>query len=146
MPVRCIATSLLPSFAVTAALLATAACGAPPAPAPSAPAGVTVTVVLPAAAADTPETLVIPADATQVVVRLAGETGDPSELVLETAPVATPDEARRWAVDAATPAGDGAAASVTLPAFALAPGDHRLTLWRGDADVVRRHTVRVARP
>lgn len=149
MPVRRTATSPLALFAQAAALLAAVACGAPPrppAPTSSVPAGATFTVLLPAGTADAPALVVIPADATQIVLRLVGETGDPSELILETAPVAAPDEARRWAVDVAAASGDGAAASVTLPAFALAPGDLQLTLWRGDAEVVRRQTVRVTRP
>lgn len=132
---------------VAVALSVAAACSAPaPNPAAPAPAAAAVAVDVPADTAGAPATLLVPADAGQIVLRLMGDTGEPSDLMLEIAPADAPDEARRWAVDAAPAGADGAHATVTLPGYALGPGLHHLTLWRGDAEVVRRQTVRVARP
>ncbi len=123
--------------------LGACACGSPPAaPAPAVRATVT-TVALPAQAAAT--TVTVPADAGQVVMRLGGALGDVDQLTAEVTPTATPDDARRWPVDAAPESGDGATASVTLPAYALPPGAYTATVWEGDAKVVQQYRFTVAR-
>jgi hypothetical protein len=50
-------------------------------------------------------------------------------------------EVRRWPVDAAA-----GGVSVTVPGYAVAAGEHVLTLWQGDADVVARYRFRVRVP
>jgi hypothetical protein len=90
-------------------------------------------------------TLEIPRQAAQVGVRLTGELGDVEHLTAEMAPVNAPDEIRRWRVDAAPAAADGAGAMVTLPPHAVPDGEYVLTLWEGDARVVARYGFRTAR-
>ncbi len=121
-----------------------AACGAPPPAATPAATGSIATALLPPDP-PAPTAVTVPADATQITLRLGGALGDADQLTAELTPVATPDEARRWPVDAAPEAGDGARASVTLPPYALAPGDYTLTVWEGDATVVEKYAFRVPR-
>ena len=109
-----------------------------------------VTVTLTPVAAQGPAggslvTLEIPRQAAQVGVRLTGELGDVEHLTAEMAPASAPDEVRRWRVDVAPAASDGAAAMVTLPPHAVPDGEYVLTLWEGDARVVARYGFRTAR-
>lgn len=131
-----------------AALALTACCAA--ACSPAAPAGTPVgtapaaTVTLEAGAPSEggPPTLVVPRDAAQVGLLLRGSLGEIDHLTAEVAPVASPDDARRWRVDAAIPGADDVRAMVTLPSYALPTGDYVLTLWEGDARVVARFAFR----
>ncbi len=125
-------------------LVLAAACGTPPtAGAPAATRAIATAVLTPTP--PTPTAVAVPGDAAQVTLRLGGSLGDADRLTAELTPVATPDEARRWPVDTAPDAGDGAQASVTVPPYALAPGDYTLTVWEGDATVVATYAFRVAR-
>jgi hypothetical protein len=127
----------------------TAACSTPPAAIPVGTApDVTVTLVPISVTGQAPggtPTLEIPRAAAQVGVRLTGEVGDVEHLTAEMAPVSAPDEVRRWRVDAAPAAADGATAMVTLPPHAVPDGDYVLTLWEGDARVVARYGFRTAK-
>jgi len=78
--------------------------------------------------------LSIARDAAQVRIQLAGVDRPADELIAELEALDT-TEIRRWPVDAS--AGDGL--SVTVPAYAMAAGGHVLTLWAGDADLLRRY-------
>jgi hypothetical protein len=127
----------------------TAACAAPPAATPVGTAP-DVTVTLAPVAAHGPAdgslpTLEIPRQAAQVGVRLTGEVGEVEHLTVEMAPVTAPDAVRRWRVDAAPAAADGATAMVTLPPHAVPDGEYVLTLWEGDARVVARYGFRTTR-
>jgi len=125
-------------------LVTAAACGSPPAsPAPADAAAIVTALLMPASG--TPTSIVVPAGAAQVILRLGGALGDVDQLIVEVTPGANPDEARRWPVDGAPDTGDGARASVTLPAYALPSGDYALTVWEGDAAVVLTYALRVAR-
>jgi hypothetical protein len=90
-------------------------------------------------------TLAFSRSAAQVGLRLAGDLGEIDHLTAEVAPLSAPDDARRWRVDTAPSAADGAQGMVTLPAHALSTGDYVLTLWEGDARVVGRFSFRVAK-
>ncbi len=79
-------------------------------------------------------------DAAQVRIRLAGVDRPADELMAELEALDTA-EIRRWPVDAAD--GDGDGLSVTVPAYAMAAGGHVLTLWAGDADLLRRYRFKV---
>lgn len=89
-----------------------------------------------------PSTLVIPPGAAQVGFRLLAEVGELDHLTAEIAGAKNPDDARRWRVDAAPAAGDGAKAMVTLPAYAVSTDEYVLTLWEGDATPVARFVFR----
>jgi hypothetical protein len=93
------------------------------APGPALP-GTTVDVTVPRAAA-------------QVRLDLSGVSQPADELTAELEAVASGD-VRRWPVDAAT-----GGVSVTVPIYAVPAGEHALTLWQGDADVVARYRFRV---
>jgi hypothetical protein len=124
-----------------------AACSAPPATT-SAGTAPDVTVTLAPAttnAGGTLPTLEIPRQAAQVGVRLTGVVGDVEHLTAEMAPMTAPDEIRRWRVDAAPEAADGATAMVTLPPHAVPDGEYVVTLWEGDARVVARYGFRTVR-
>ena len=79
----------------------------------------------------------VPASAAQARLDLAGIAQPADELTAELEALAS-GEIRRWPVDAA-PGG----VSVTVPGYAVAAGEHVLTLWQGDADVVARYRFRV---
>lgn len=133
---------LAPRSGLLVATVVLAGCGTPPA-APAAAPVITTAVLTGDILTPTPVTL--PDDASQVLLRLSGPLGDVERLIAEVAPAANPDAARRWPVDAAPEAGDGARASVTLPPYVLPPGDFTVTVWEGDATVVRKYAFRVAR-
>jgi hypothetical protein len=135
--------ALVGFVALIAAACSTAPDAAPVGTAPD------VTVTLTPVSAQGPAgglaTLQIPRQATQVGVRLTGKLGDVDHLTAEMAPVSAPDEVRRWRVDVAPAANDGAGAMVTLPPHAVPDGEYVLTLWEGDARVVARYGFRTAR-
>lgn len=83
----------------------------------------------------------VPRGTAMVHLRLAGADLPPAaDLVAE---IATGDDARRWPVDDAPAASDGATLVVSVPPYAVPAGDHALTLWQGDADIVQRYRFRV---
>ncbi len=127
----------------------TASCSAPPA-APLVGTAPDVTVTLAPVTTNGPAggglpTLEIPRQAAQVGLRLTGAVGDVEHLTAEMAPMTAPDEIRRWRVDAAPEAADGATAMVTLPPHAVPDGEYVMTLWEGDARVVARYGFRTVR-
>lgn len=81
----------------------------------------------------------------QVQLRLRGDFPEVDHLMAEIAPTAAPDSVRRWRVDPAPAASDRAGGLVTVPVYALAPGDYTLTLWEGDARVVGHYAFQVRR-
>jgi hypothetical protein len=82
----------------------------------------------------------VPPSAPQVRLELSGISQSADELTAELE--ARPSgEVRRWPVDAAA-----GGVSVTVPGYAVAAGEHVLTLWQGDADVVARYRFRVRVP
>jgi hypothetical protein len=85
-----------------------------------------------------PVDVTIPAAAAQVRFDLAGITQPADELTAELAATAS-GAVRRWPVDAAS-----GGVSLTVPIYAVPAGEHVLTLWQGDADVVARYFVRVS--
>lgn len=121
-------------------------CGeAPPAASPAATAGPIAVVRLPVGTGQdggAPEAVSIPAGSAQVQIRLRGIDQPAVELTAELESRAT-GEVRRWPVDEATAGTDGATLAVTVPVYALPAGDHVLTLWAGDADLLRRYAFRV---
>lgn len=130
---------------VVSALVPIAGCGGPAAGTTGAMPGVPVPIITLVSQDDqAPATLSMPPGAAQVILRLAGDVADVDQLVAEIGPAGAVDRARRWPVDAAQAGADGVHASVTLPAYALQAGDYVVTVWRGDADAVRRYTFRVA--
>ena len=78
-----------------------------------------------------------------ISLRLPGAFVDVDQLTAEIAPADAPDAVTRWPVEAASAGSDGATASVTLPAFALPPGAYSMTVWQGDAEVVRRYVFHI---
>ncbi len=128
---------------VAATLTALAACGGPAARGPVPAEALPVASVLLTGESTTPPATARTAGAAQVQLRLVGELADPDSLVAEVVPVDAPDGSRRWPVDADTAALDGASATVTVPAYALPPGNYVVTVWRGDAEAVRRYPFRV---
>jgi len=131
-------------YLLCAVMLTTAACAADPAATPVGTAPTVTVAVAPVTAdgagAGGVSTLEIPRDTAQVGVRLRGELGDLDGLIAEIAPAAAPDEIRRWRVDPAPAAADGATAMVTLPPHAIPDGAYVITVWEGDARVVARYT------
>jgi hypothetical protein len=120
-------------------------CGETPPDTPNAAAAGPLAVVrLSVPDATARPTLSVPADSAQVQIRLPG-VDHPVELTAELESQAT-GEVRRWSVDDATAGADGAALAVTVPAYVVPAGDHVLTLWAGDADMVARYRFRVAVP
>ncbi len=99
-------------------------------------------VLLRGDAADTPSAA-LPSGVAQVQLRLVGDLTDADSLVAEVVPLDAPDRTKRWPVDEVAAAADGASASVTLPAYALPPGGYMVTIWRGDAEAVRRYPLRI---
>jgi FtsP/CotA-like multicopper oxidase with cupredoxin domain len=123
--------------------LVMAGCNAP-APAARPRAATLVPVVTLTLASDSqPAVLTLPPDAGQITLRLPGDLGDVDQLTAEISPADAPDEVKRWPVDGASGADDGATASVTVPAFAVPPGAYRLTVWQGDAAVVQRYAFQI---
>ena len=122
-----------------------AACSSEPAGAPVGMAPDVMLTLAPAvdrAAEDMP-VLAFSRSAAQVGLRLTGDLGEIDHLTAEVAPIAAPDDPRRWRVDVAPAAADGARGMVTLPSHALSSGAYVLTLWEGDARVVDRYPFRV---
>jgi len=89
------------------------------------------------AAPDAPVEVRVAASAAQVRLELAGVSQPAEELTAELESDAS-GEVRRWTVDAAA-----GGVAVTVPIYAVPAGQHVLTLWQGDADVVRRYALRV---
>jgi hypothetical protein len=81
----------------------------------------------------------------QVQLRLAGDFPELDHLMAEIAPTADPDSVGRWRVDPAPAGADRAGGLVSVPVYALAPGDYTLTVWEGDARVVGRYPFQVRR-
>jgi hypothetical protein len=87
--------------------------------------------------AETPPTQVtILASAAQVRIELPGAWPPADELTAELE-ARESGEVRRWPVDTVA---DGVA--VMVPVYAIPAGEHVLTLWRGDAEIVGRHAFR----
>jgi hypothetical protein len=82
-------------------------------------------------------------DAVQVALLLEGEPMPVDELTAEISMAGRLDEARRWAVDSPRPGDTGVVGRVVVPIYAVPRGDHVLTLWRGDAEVLARFRFRV---
>jgi hypothetical protein len=121
-------------------LLAGACAGSSPEPGAAAPAGGAVAVIaLPRAeaTAGAPVDLTVTASAAQLRIELAGVSQPADELTAELEAAAT-GEVRRWPVDAAA-----GGVSVIVPIYAVPAGEHTLTLWQGDANVVARYRFRV---
>lgn len=131
----------VPALALSLAL---AACSAPDRSTAVGVAPVATVTLRPVAAspAGEPPVLVIPRDAAQVGLRLTGELGEIDHLTAEVAPAGSPDDARRWRVDAAAAGDDGATGLVTLPPHAVPAGDYVLTVWEADARAVARFAFR----
>ncbi|MFN7978205.1 MAG: hypothetical protein U0P30_08725 [Vicinamibacterales bacterium] len=92
--------------------------------------------------ADVPA-VAVPRDTAMVHLRLAGTDMPAAEdLVAEISAVGR-DEVKRWPVDDAPRANDDADRMVSVPPYAVPPGDYTLTLWRGDADMLRRYQFRI---
>jgi hypothetical protein len=87
--------------------------------------------------------IVVPAEAGQVELRMLGQFGDASELTAELDGVPPTDRPQRWPVMPTGSEPTGAGVSVVVPAYALPVGEFALTVWRGDAEVVRRVVFRV---
>lgn len=127
-------------------LLLACACG-PPAPDTSEGAAGPVAVVTlatpePGAATVVAPEVIVAKQAVQVQIRLAGFDRPADELTAELEAVET-GEIRRWPVDAAS---GGGAMTVTVPAYAVGAGAHVLTIWAGDADLLRRYAFQVVVP
>lgn len=129
---------------VAAGLMTVTACRGPATESPGrAPAAPVAAFTLAARPTTPPLAISVSAGTGQVALRLPGDFGDVDQLVAELTREDAPDGARRWPVDPASAAADGARASVMLPAYALTPGAYSLTVWRGDADAVQRFVFRV---
>lgn len=121
----------------------------PPAPVspPAAPAMPTVTLTLRASATTrgtgTLVAVAIPRGTALVQLRLVGDLPPAGELTAEITAIDR-DEVKRWPVDDAPPSEDGASRAVTVPPYAVPPGDYVLALWSGDADLVQRYAFRIA--
>lgn len=98
----------------------------------------------PLANPDGPVTEVIPArDAAQVALLLVGDPMPVDDLTAELGQMGALDDARRWPVDPPAPGDAGVSGRVVVPNYAVPAGNHLLTLWRGDAEVVARYRIRV---
>lgn len=117
----------------------------PPAPGAAAMPTVTLTLTAPATTrgAGAMPTVTVPRGTALVQVRLVGDLPPAVELTAEITAIDR-DEVKRWPVDDAPPSSDGASRSVTVPPYAVPPGDYVLALWAGDADLVQRYAFRVA--
>jgi hypothetical protein len=82
----------------------------------------------------------VAASAAQARIDLPGVSQPADELTAELEARAS-GEVRRWPVDAMA-----GGVSITVPAYAVPAGEHVLTLWQGDANVVARYQFRVATP
>lgn len=80
----------------------------------------------------------MPPSAAQVRLELSGISQPADELTAELEALAS-GGVRRWPVDT-VPGG----VAVTVPVYAVPAGEHVLTLWQGDADVVARYRFRVS--
>ena len=122
---------------------------APPAAPAVPPPAAMPTVALTLAASTTTRgtgtvpTLAVPRGTAIVHLRLVGDLPPAMDLTAELTAVDR-DEVKRWPVDDAPAAGDGATRVVSLPPYAVPAGDYVLTLWAGDADVVQRYAFRIA--
>ncbi len=129
---------------MVAVVLALAGCGSGPPPGPPPPdAEVRLT---PSATAEAPPVAVTIAPAAALVrLRLSNLDRPVTDLMAEIEHVGG-DQVRRWAVTevAGAPAGDRLA--VDVPSYEVKPGEHKLTVWVGDADVVARYAFRVSAP
>lgn len=122
----------------------TCGCGGPAADAgagtsPEAIASVTLTP----APAGAPLAIAVPGGAAQVRFSLSGLPAGHDDLVAELEAVGG-DRIRRWRVDGAP--GDEAPPSVVVPIYEVPAGEHLLTVWAGDAEVVGRYAFRVDPP
>ena len=135
--VRCAALVLLSGLTLACADSAPESAATPPA---GAPVAVFTLLRGPAdsAAGGVPADVGVPPSAAQVRLELSGISQPADELTAELE-ARTSGEVRRWPVDAA-PGG----VSVTVPVYAVPAGEHVLTLWQGDADVIARYVVRVS--
>lgn len=124
-------------------VLALAGCrSAPPGPPPP-DAEVRLT---PAASAEAPPIAVTVArDAALVRLRLGNLDRPAADLTAEIEHVGG-DQVRRWAIAEVPGAAAGDRLAVDVPAYEVKPGEHRLTVWVGDADIVARYTFRVTAP
>ncbi len=126
------------------ALLACACGDRTPAPdratPPAGPIAV-VTLPPPGPAAGAPVPVTVAGDAAQVRIQLIGLDHPPGDLTAELEARDT-GEIRRWSVDAGPPDAAGVLA-VTVPAYAVGPGVHVLTVWAGDATPLQRYRFEV---
>lgn len=110
-------------------------------PAATLPA-ITLTVAPRRTSGDVPA-VAVPRGTALVHLRLPGTDLPAAEdLVAEIGAVGR-DEVKRWPVDDAPRANDDAVRMVSVPPYAVPPGDYTLTLWRGDADMLRRYRFRI---
>lgn len=119
-------------------------CRAAPPPGPPPPdAEVRLT---PAASADAPPVAVtIAPTAALVRLRLSNLDRPATDLMAEIEHVGG-DQVRRWAIAEVPGAPAGDRLAVDVPSYEVKPGEHRLTVWVGDADVVARYAFRVTAP
>lgn len=103
-----------------------------------------VSLPLSATAGDAqPPAVTVPRGTAMVHLRLVGDLPAAVELTAELSALGR-DEVKRWPVDDAPAADDGATRVVSVPPYAVPAGDYALTLWQGDADVVQRYRFRIA--
>lgn len=130
------------SLVVLAVVMADCRAAPPPGPPPP-DAEVRLT---PATSADaTPLTVTIAPDAALVRLRLANLDHSATDLMAEIEHVGG-DQLRRWAMTEIPDAPAGDRLAVDVPGYEVRPGEHRLTVWVGDADVVARYAFRVTTP
>ncbi len=79
----------------------------------------------------------VPASAAQARLDISAISLPADELTAELEARAS-GEVRRWPVDATS-----AGVSVTVPIYAVPAGEHVLTLWQGDANLVGRYVFRI---
>jgi len=131
------------TVAVMMSILATACGDSRPAPAATgASTGPVAIVTMPklAPGAELPAASLrvsVAKGAAQVQIRLPDLDRPAAELIAELEDRET-GEIRRWSIEA-LPASEGGAMAVTVPAYAVSPGTHVLSVWAGDADLLRRY-------
>lgn len=129
--------------AASSAVPATAPAAAPDAAAAQAQPTVALTLTpVVTRAGGAPAVAVVPRGTAQVALRLVGDLPPAVDLTAEITALDR-DEVKRWPVDDAAPAADGATRTVLIPPYAVPPGDFVLTLWAGDADIVQRYAFRI---
>ena len=79
----------------------------------------------------------VPASAAQARLDISGVSLPADELTAELEARAS-GEVRRWPVDATS-----AGLSVTVPIYVVPAGEHVLTLWQGDANMIGRYAFRI---